>query len=129
MWRRSRLPRWAGRLEDAERESRAVRQGEIETAVSASLNTVSYWIPVIPVRMTEAWLLIDERAIRQAADNPNGSVPLNLPSVSRLERFPDPKALLNELLIEASEKTGRRRAKFRRISELAWRRGRVADLI
>ena len=34
-----------------------------------------------------------------------------------------------DLLIEASEKTGRRLVKFRRISELAWRRGRVADLI
>lgn len=114
---------------DAERESLDVRQGEIETAVSATLNAVEYWIPVIPVRMTEAWLLIDERAIRRAADNPNGSVSLSLPRVSRLERLPDPKATLNDLLIEASEKTGRRLVKFRRISELAWRHGRVADLI
>lgn len=79
--------------------------------------------------MTEAWLLIDEQAIRQAADNPNGSVRLKLPTVLTLELLPDPKELLNELLVEASEKTGRRLEKFRRVSELAWRRGRVTELI
>ncbi len=29
-------------------------------------------IPVIPVKMMEAWLLIDKSAIRKAAGNPNG---------------------------------------------------------
>lgn len=114
---------------DAEREPSGQRRNEIETAIAILAVTPSYYVPVIPVRMTEAWLLIDEEAIRRAADNPNGSVRLALPQISRLEFLPDPKESLNRLLVEASEKTGRRLAKFKQIPELAWRRGRVAELI
>jgi hypothetical protein len=114
---------------DAEREPHEMRQIEIDRAMSELTDVPRAWVPVIPVRMTEAWLLIDERSIRQAADNPNGSVKLNLPRVSRLESLLDPKEVLNDLLIAASEKTGRRLGKFKRASELAWRRGRVSELI
>jgi hypothetical protein len=62
--------------------------------------------------MTEAWLLIDETAIRRASDNPNGKVKLNVPPISSLEDKPDPKQLLHDLLITASELTGRRRKSF-----------------
>ncbi len=65
-------------------------------------------VPVIPVRMTEAWLLTDESAIRRASGNPNGKVRLDLPPVSRLEALPDPKVELHRLLRVASELTGRR---------------------
>jgi hypothetical protein len=34
---------------------------------------------VVPVRMMEAWLLIDEMAIRRVAGNPNGRIPIELP--------------------------------------------------
>jgi len=67
--------------------------------------------PIVPVRMTEAWLLIDEGAVRSAADNPNGSSPLELPSVRRLESIVDAKATLRELLMSASENRGPRRRK------------------
>src|SRR5262249_52058120 len=79
------------------------------------------------VRMTEAWLLIDERAIRQAAGNPNGEAPLLLPKVASLERAPDPKKLLRDSLIRASEKTGRRLQQFER--DLGERSQRVPELI
>jgi hypothetical protein len=49
---------------DAEREPPEKRRREIDMAIAALGNSVSYWVPVIPVRMTEAWLLIDEKAIR-----------------------------------------------------------------
>ena len=112
---------------DAEREDRTRRVDEIEEACrSISLRD---FIPVVPVRMTEAWLLIDESAIRMAADNPNGSAPIQLPPVKKLEGIPDPKELSNNLLIEAPEKQGRRLAKFRTPSELSWRRYRVAQQI
>lgn len=69
-------------------------------------------IPVIPVRMTEAWLLISEAALRASVDNRNGRVVLNLPAINTLEAIPNPKQLLEETLLMASELTGRRRKKF-----------------
>lgn len=92
---------------DAERVALAKRRTEIPAEAGV--------VRVIPVRMTEAWLLIDPNAIRSAAGNPNGTVKLNMPAVKRLERLPDPKALLHDLLIEAFElDSPRRRKRFRR---------------
>lgn len=75
---------------DAERVSLEVRRREIPT-VPRNI------VRVVPVRMTEAWLLVDEKAIRKAAGNPNGRVRLNLPRISRLEALPDPKSSLRAL--------------------------------
>jgi len=55
-------------------------------------------VPAVPVRMTEAWLLFDEAAIRRAAGCPNGSMPLELPSLKTSEDIPDPKTILHEAL-------------------------------
>jgi hypothetical protein len=57
--------------------------------------------------MTEAWLLSDATAIRRAAGNPNGTMKLDIPTISRLEQLSDPKALLHELLEIASGLHGR----------------------
>ena len=62
--------------------------------------------------MLEAWLLFDERAIRQAAGNPNGTAPLNLPPLNKVEDRPDPKSELWAALQIASELKGRRLKKF-----------------
>lgn len=102
---------------DAERVEREVRRREIPHD--------DLVVAVIPVRMTEAWLLVDESALRQAAGNPNGRVSLALPPPSRLESVADPKTLLRELLATASEATGRRRRRF----DQSAARQRVADLI
>jgi hypothetical protein len=110
---------------DAEKEPREKRLEEIRRAVSEA--GVLACVPVVPVRMTEAWLLIDEEAIRRAAGNPNGEVLLSLPKVASLESVPDPKKLLRECLIRASEKTGRRLQQFER--DLGERAERVAELI
>lgn len=110
---------------DAEREPREKRLEEIRQAVTAA--GVPAFVPVVPVRMAEAWLLVDERAIRRAAGNPNGAAPLSLPRPAKLEDVPDPKKLLRECLIQASEKTGRRLQQFER--DLAERAERVAELI
>lgn len=84
-------------------------------------------VPLVPVRMTEAWLLIDESAIRRATDNPNGTIALAMPRNSKLEHIADPKDMLRQLLITASGKSGRNRRRFvRRIPE---RVHRMADLI
>src|SRR5690606_21542965 len=58
---------------------------------------------VIPVRMTEAWFLFDEPAIRRAAGNPRSGVPLDLPTHDTVQRRADPKQIIERALVVASE--------------------------
>jgi hypothetical protein len=95
---------------DAEAEPHAQRVAEITTA-AAGLTVGS--VPVVPVRMQEAWLLIDEPALRRAAGNPSGRIALVIPNLGHLENLPNPKQVLHDLLLNASELTGRRRQKLR----------------
>ena len=85
---------------DADTQPHAARVREIrdELAVSAAQPAVC----VVPVRATEAWLLIDEAALRRAAGNPRGRAPLEMPSLLTLETLPDPKGSLYALLRGAS---------------------------
>ena len=69
-------------------------------------------VPLVPVRMTEAWLLFDRQAIRRAAGNPSGNVALAVPTLAECERTADPKHRLFDLLHAASELTGRKRRQF-----------------
>ncbi|MEV0141651.1 MULTISPECIES: DUF4276 family protein [Streptomyces] len=82
------------------------RRDEIAAAV-ASVNPSLAHVPVIPVRMLEAWLILDPRAIREVAGNPNGRVSLDLPKPNRAESVADPKALLKQAIATASEEKGR----------------------
>lgn len=111
---------------DAEREEAEVRYAEIAEALS-QLKVPPPTISVVPVRMTEAWLLTNEDAIRRAADNPHGKVKLNMPSIAETENLPDPKERLNEILRQACDLSGRRLAQFKR--DEAARRVRVADFV
>ncbi len=101
---------------DAENQTPASRRDEIDKAISA-LRERTVKVPphvvVIPIRMTEAWLLFDETALRLAAGNPNGRVGLSLPKLKGLEAEPSPKQILNDLLELASELTGRRLKAFK----------------
>lgn len=110
---------------DAERESHQTRLQEISESIARTALGTGKWVPVIPVRMTEAWLLISEKAIREASGNPYGRVNLNLPHLRDIERLPDPKQMLQELLLEAAEVTGRRRKKF----HFPERRASIPDFI
>jgi hypothetical protein len=96
---------------DAERALRADRVREIQAAwveirMRQPLPPV---VCVVPVRMQEAWLLLHEPALRRAAGNPRGRQALAMPAPAILEEVPDPKALLHQLLREASGLRGRRR--------------------
>lgn len=93
---------------DAERQPPSRRHEEIKTACEG----VPKWAPLVTIRMQEAWLLFDERAIRRAASNPNGSIQLALPRLDRCEALPDPKKTLCDLLERASELSGRRLSAF-----------------
>ncbi len=99
---------------DAEREPLETRVSEIRRAVQEAINagTIIPTICVVPVRMQEAWLLFDEPAIRRTAGNPNGSEPLAMPPLNRLELLPDPKEILYQLLRSASGLKGRRLIRF-----------------
>ena len=97
---------------DADKLPRSKRLDEIHEAV-AQLEAVPPIICVVPVRMLEAWLLFDEKALRRAAGNPNGQQPLALPRHHELEQLPDPKSMLYELLREASGLRGRRLQQFK----------------
>lgn len=96
---------------DAEvRNGLSVRVSEIEGHMTKSKYADPY-VMIIPVQMTEAWLLISEEAIKRAAGN-NNYGELKLPSTSRLESINDPKKILHGLLLEASGRKGRAKTKF-----------------
>ena len=107
---------------DAERERRETRVAEILGAIKDL--AVPPLICVVPVRMTEAWFLFDEAAIRRAAGNPNGKEALGLPNLSRHEDEPDPKQVLRFALLAATGMSLRRQRGFpvtervRRLAEL-----------
>jgi hypothetical protein len=112
---------------DAEKQPADIRYQQIRSAVNAAVKPTEGvpYVCVVPVRMTEAWLLFDETAIRRAAGNPNGCVPLGLPSLTEVERLPDPKTVLLHAIRKASGRTGRRLKKLNE-SEC---RARLAELI
>jgi Domain of unknown function (DUF4276) len=111
---------------DAEREPHKKRVEEIYDAIErVNQPVLAPFVCVIPVRMTEVWLLFDELAIRTAASNPSGRKPLQFPDIKRLEDEPDPKELLYKLLREASDLSQRRLKQFSP-SERVYR---VAELI
>lgn len=70
------------------------------------------YVRVIPVQMTEAWLLHDEEAIRKAAENPSGRDYLPLPSLHELETQKHAKTILLTILRDASGLSGRKLQKF-----------------
>jgi len=96
---------------DCETQTVTVRQEEIRRALDEAYASSAVRVPavcVVPRRMTEAWLLISERAVRIASGNPTGRVPVSMPVITRLEDLPNPKETLFSVLREASELHGRR---------------------
>jgi hypothetical protein len=111
---------------DAEGEPREHRATEIHTALAGARAILATppAVCVVPVRMMEIWLLIDESALRRAAGNPNGRNTLPMPRFADMEGIPNPKDLLYGLVRDASGLYGRRRKTLHvntavhRISEL-----------
>lgn len=99
------------------------RSSEIDHDVQRVSAAISY-VRIVPVQMTETWLLHNEQAIREAAENPSGRSRLALPPVKKLEALSDAKLHLLSILREASGLVGRRLKKFeayerRRLHRLA----------
>ena len=100
---------------DAEGDPPDSRRDEVGRAIETlgSMRPATH-ICVVPVRMSEAWLLIEEQAIRRAAGNPNGTVALEMPRPHAIEKLVDPKGHLHSLLATASDLPKRRRRAFER---------------
>ncbi len=94
---------------DAEGESIDQRMREIETSTRGyAPNSVA----VVPVKMTEAWLLTNEASIREAVGNLTGTAPLSLPTLAAIERV-DAKEKLDAALTSAANLNRRRTRMFR----------------
>lgn len=111
---------------DAEGQSHSTREDEIrdaqlQVAACADIQVVY----AIPVRMQEAWLLCDEKAIRRAVGNPNGRDNLDIPHSNKWESLPDPKEVLYKCIRSASGLNNHRRRKIP-VAQYAYR---VADEI
>ncbi|MFJ9607844.1 DUF4276 family protein [Kitasatospora sp. NPDC101176] len=111
---------------DSDRDGPEARRREIENAIAESWPDLPH-IPAIPVRMLEAWLLLDEQAIRQVAQNPKGRVGLNLPKPASVEAIADPKAKLKDTLALASELQGARLQKFQ--ARFSQNRARLLEML
>jgi len=78
---------------DADKPDPEWRYREIEGAVGDLAH-----VAVVPIRATEAWLLLDSTMIRVAAGRPSGTEPLDLPLASKVESESDPKSRLHAAL-------------------------------
>ncbi|MGI6878358.1 hypothetical protein [Microbacterium sp. gxy059] len=107
---------------DADRAGREARTSEIARAaanIAWAEGDEPRIVPVIPVTMTEAWLLLNEAEIRAVCGNPRGSEALDLPKPHEIEGIADPKAVLFDVLRQAAPQGGRRRLTVQALS--AWR--------
>lgn len=94
---------------DTDEPSDAQRRSEIAAAVDEiGEGLQAIVIPVVPVQELEAWLLLDEAAIREVVGKPSKRAPLNLPRRARVEVTSSPKEILKTALLTASETSGRR---------------------
>ena len=98
---------------DSDNSGSDSRRAEIAEEVSAA-EYRGPWVGVVPVKMMEAWLMVDQSAIRRVAGRPRSTAPLELPPVAALEDVADPKQALREVLLGAGDPRGtRRRKKFK----------------
>ena len=105
---------------DSESLSLQDRLREFETVTRPNV------VPVVPVQMSEAWILFDGPAVARAAGSRDAEVPV--PRVAEIESIGNPKERLDKLLFRAAgEPAGRRGRIFRR--SIAQRRVSVAEYI
>ena len=86
------------------------RYEEIVRAVQSTSHSDRY-VRIIPVHMTEAWLLVNPSEIRRVAGNPRGEHDIGLPIVRDIETIVNPKEWLEKVLFKAGLPKGKRRQK------------------
>ncbi len=95
---------------DAESQEFGTRVQEIREASPPGLTMPV--VCIVPVRMTEAWLLTDEKAIREAVGNPASVVDLGLPLIKKIETCEAKEVLFNAIR-KAKDLSTRRMRTFR----------------
>jgi hypothetical protein len=98
---------------DADNTVSTPRYEEIDAAVT-ELGCPVPCVPVVPIQELEAWLLADESAIRSVVGRPSGREDLGLPRLAAIEGTSDPKSILQNACLVASDKRGRRREQERK---------------
>ena len=71
-------------------------------------------IPVIPVKILESWLILDEQAIKSVIGHPGSKVKLNLPNPKHVESRSNAKELLFEAMDKACMLSGKKLKKFQK---------------
>jgi len=99
---------------DADGPDSEPRRDEVAKAVQRALPKASC-IAVVPVQELEAWLLLDELAIRAVVGRPHGNASLDIPAVKAIESTGRPKELLERACLLASGTSGRRRVKEKKM--------------
>lgn len=95
---------------DADSAGSDARFSEIAREIDAA-GYSGRWIGIVPIRAMEAWLLVDETAIRRVVGRPTATESLDLPAIQDLERVADPKEKLKQVLSKAALPQGNRRRK------------------
>ncbi len=94
---------------DADGEGLEVRRQRIDAALSSCQLPCPY-VRVVPVRMTESWLLVDISRIRAVVGHSSGTTDLDVPqSPARIEAIRDPKDRLRKALSLAQRPPTRRK--------------------
>ena len=105
---------------DSENLSLQQRSREFEAVTQPNV------VPVVPVQMSEAWILFDGTAVAKAAGSPGSRVPV--PAIAEIEGISNPKERLDQLLFRAAgSPTGRHGQNFKR--SIVDRRVSVAEYI
>lgn len=97
---------------DADCRDPEPRYQEIAEAARA-LNCESRFVCIVPIQEIEAWLLLDEEAIRSVAGRRYAKGDLKLFKPNEIERITHPKEQLKDVLLKASELTGRKLQRFK----------------
>lgn len=102
---------------------------QVHRAYANGENVCERCVPVIPVYMTEAWLLVDGEAFRRAVGTSRRLDELGFPNrAAAAETVADPKSLLEQAFQTSLEDRPRRRRRHRRIGELYEPLGRTIRL-
>ena len=97
---------------DADNDGIDPRRQEIEDATT--LLGVEHWVPVVPVKMIESWLLADREKIKDVAGCSSPGVDLGLPALKSIEKAGQAKDKLKSALFTASGLSGRKLEKFKK---------------
>ena len=93
---------------DADSVGRDHRMNEIKSAI-ASVSPSFDFVAMIPVRMTEAWLLVDQAAIIHAMERPTYNKKIIFPPIKKIEKLAYPKNLLLQIVQEIADLPKRRK--------------------